>query len=233
MTSVPTEKPVKPDTTANAFLAAMLIAAAVTGVASLSAAGTGALQQLLRFAGVGRTTVLEQEQQRQAAVIAELERILNNVQVDLGSVDVQARLAQTDASGVNGRLARIDTDIGSLRDAIAKRSHDAEIPQNLRQSMLQSDKVVHGALSELASLRSTIDTNETAYKKEFATINQRLDRLERTLTGHDITSSVQRKPVRKQVQQPAPSSSGIGEYLGAPVLPGDAAPDAGRQALTW
>lgn len=226
MTSVPTESSTsakrdatKRDTTAVALLAAVLIAAGLTGVATLSAAGSGALQEVLRFAGVGRATVLEQEQQRQAATLAEIERILNNVQVDLGSVEARAKIAQADAADLGTRLTRIDGDIGSLRESLGKRP--IANAQGLRDAMHQSDKVVHGALMEVASLRSTFDANETTNRKEFAAINQRLDRLERTLTGHDITSSVQKRPARKlHARRPAPAIRANNEYMGAPVLRG-------------
>lgn len=204
MTSIPTTEPPaspKRDSTATAFLAAVLIAAAFTGVATLSAAGTGALQELLRFAGVGRTTVMEQEQRRQADALAGIERILGTVTADLGSVDARVKIAQADAAGVSGRLAQIDGDIGALRDTLAKRAKQADAPNGQA-----SDKVVHGALMELASLRSTLDTNETANRREFAAIGQRLDRLEQAFSGHDMTSSAKKKPVRVEAKQHAPTT---------------------------
>jgi chromosome segregation ATPase len=225
----------KRDTTANTLLAAVLLAAALTGVATLSAAGTGALQELLRLAGVGRTTVLEQEQRRQAHALAEIERILTNVTVNLGSIDQRAKTAQADAAGLGGRLAQIDGDIGALRDAMAKRAKQADALNGPA-----SDRVVHGALMELASLRSTIDTNETANRKEFAAIAQRLDRLEQAFSGHDMTSASKKKPARQEITHAIPTvrqeaTHGTttvrvnGQAMVVPALRGSAEPGMGRR----
>jgi hypothetical protein len=217
-TDLPTSA--KRDSTASALLAAVLMAAALTGVATLSSAGTGALQELLRFAGVGRTTALEQEQRRQADALAGIERLLANVTVDLGSVDQRVTAIQTDAAGVGGRLAQIDGDIGALRDTLAKRAKLAEGPY-----VQASDKVVHGALMELASLRSTIDTNETANRKEFDAIAQRLDRLEQAFSGHDITSAAKKKPARQDAKHSSTATTTVrvnGEAVIVPSLRGSA-----------
>lgn len=237
MISAPTKSfaSAKRDSAATALLAAVLIAAGLTGVATMSAAGSGALQELLRFAGVGRTTLLEQEQQRHTAAIAEIKRALANVAGDIGTVAVQARLAQTDAAGTIGLLAKLDGDVGALRETVARQSKPGETPPG---AMPQSDRLVHGALMELASLRSTVDANESSQRKDIAVINHRLERLERTLTGHEITGSLQAKPPRKQVRRQAPASRGDLAMNASPLrdaaqlgVPGRALEE--RQAGAW
>lgn len=212
----------KRDTTATAFLAAVLLAAALTGVATLSAAGTGALQELLRFAGYGRSTALELEQRRQAEAIAGIERILANVMADVGGIDARVKTVQAGASSVGGRLARIDSDIGALRDTVAKRLKQADAVHGQA-----SDKLVHGALMEVASLRSTLDTTESAHRRELAIIDQRLGRLEQALSGHDMTNSAQQKPAARQAKRPAPANA---EATRAPSLRGTAELGAARRA---
>jgi hypothetical protein len=166
------------DRTASVFLAAILIAAALTGVATLSAAGSGALQEVLRFAGYGRTTAIQSEQQRQADVLAKLERVVDTISTGLGAVALRADAAAGRQSDLGERLARLDGDIGALREALVRRPKPGDPPNVWREAMFESDRVLHGAMMDLASLRSSIDTNDAAQRKEFAAIHERLNRLE-------------------------------------------------------
>src|SRR5262249_61707613 len=63
----------KHDATALALLGAMFIVLAIVGGASLSAAGTGALQKIVSLIGFGNTSAVETEQRRQAAGLATLQ----------------------------------------------------------------------------------------------------------------------------------------------------------------
>src|SRR5262245_20895546 len=188
----------KHDTTALALLGAMLIVLAIVGGASLSAAGSGALQKIVSVAGFGNTTAIEAEQSRQAAVLATLEPMIQSVSADVGAVN--KRLNGANAATINDRFSAIDADIAALV---------AEI-KSLRQARLQDNyswlEPVGHLDSSVLALRSSLDEHQATYRKDMGVINKRLDKLEQTLS-RDLTASIphiapRRKIVRRKPVQP-------------------------------
>ena len=189
----------KHDTTALALLGAMFIVLAIVGGASLSAAGTGALQKVVSVIGFGNTTALEAEQNRQAAVLATLEPMLHSVSADVGAVN--KRLNGANAATINDRFSAIDSDIAALV---------AEI-KSLRQARAQGNSLswlepVGNLDSSVLALRSSLDEHQQTYRKDMGIINKRLDKLEQVLS-RDLTASIphvapRRKIVRRKPVQP-------------------------------
>src|SRR5215475_5617005 len=91
-------RPSKHDTTALALLGAMFIVLAIVGGASLSAAGTGALQKIVSLIGFGNTSAVETEQRRQAAVLATLESTIYAVSADVGTLNKRINAPTTEPS---------------------------------------------------------------------------------------------------------------------------------------
>jgi hypothetical protein len=189
----------KHDTTALALLGAMFIVLAIVGGASLSAAGTGALQKFVSVIGFGNTSAIEAEQQRQAAVLATLEPMIQSVSADVGTVN--KRLNGANAATINDRFSAIDADISALV---------AEI-KSLRQARAQGDSYswlepVSNMDSSVVALRSSLDEHQATYRKDMGVINKRLDKLEQVLS-RDLTASIphiapRRKIVRRKPLQP-------------------------------
>src|SRR5512144_935977 len=104
----------KTDTTALALLGAMLIALAAGGGASLSAGGSGALQDIVQAVGIGRTSAIEAEQHRQLAAIAELERTVQAVSGELANMTSRLKLSEHQDSAMSDRFSLVEADIGAL-----------------------------------------------------------------------------------------------------------------------
>jgi hypothetical protein len=196
----------KRDLTASALLAGVLVAVAVTGVAVLSASGTGTLQRALNLAGIGQSTAGEEEQQRQAAAIAGLDAMVMTMSSELGAVARQNHVSDSRQDHLLGRIAELDREIGSLRDQVA------------REGLFQQDTVLRGALTDLTALQATVEQNHAAQQKAIAgmqtaveqnqavqekalaALTRRLEQIETTLAQRDVTSSVSSKPARRRVK---------------------------------
>lgn len=201
---------------ASTMLAGVLIAVAVTGVATLSAAGSGALQHAIEFAGFGKSSAVETEQQRQAAAIAGLDAMVATMSNELGDLSRQNQVSGSHHDDLLARVAELDREIGSLREKIA------------REGLFQQDTVLRGALTDLTDLQTTVDQNknaiaglqasvqqsEAAQQQSLAEIARRLHQLESSVAGREVTSSVTKpakpraKVARKQRPAPAPELSG-------------------------
>jgi septal ring factor EnvC (AmiA/AmiB activator) len=218
MTSAPSANrpaPAKRDRTASAFLAAVLLAAALTGMSTFTVAGREALHGLLRFVGIER---MQQEQQRQALALAELERVTAVLSTELGGLGIRAAQAESKHTDLDQRLAQLDGQIGGLREAMAKRPKLGDTPgtQAWRETMYQSDRVLHGALMDLASLRSSFDTNEVAQRKEIAALNKRLERLESAIARPEVASAARRRAADRKAASQAGVAGHNLEFMAAP-----------------
>src|SRR5262245_3068636 len=192
----------KHDTTALALLGAMFIVLAIVGGASLSAAGTGALQKIVSLIGFGNASAVETEQRRQAAVLATLQSTIYAVSADVGTLNKRLiKSGDYDSATVNDRFAVVDADIAALV---------AEI-KSLRQARTTDWANPVGQLdASILALRSSFDEQQEAYRRDIGTINKRLDKLEQAM-ARDLTGSIhlatRKKPVRRrppQVRTPGP-----------------------------
>src|SRR5215831_14286574 len=100
--SPPGRRKPKSDFTALSLLIGMVLAVAVTGGASFSAAGSGALQQGLRALGFGRDTEIQAEQRKQAST--------RMMRAEANGTAASSRLARLD-----GSLAALGTNVDELR----------------------------------------------------------------------------------------------------------------------
>jgi hypothetical protein len=183
----------KHDTTALALLGAMFIVLAIVGGASLSAAGSGALQKVVSVVGFGNTTAIEAEQHRQAAVLATLEPIIQSVSADVSTVN--KRLNGANAATINDRFSAIDADISALV---------AEI-KSLRQTRDSYAwlEPISNVDSSVLALRSSLDEHQAVYRKDMGVINKRLDKLEQVLS-RDLTASIPHIAPRKRIVRRKP-----------------------------
>ena len=186
MTSLPQPKS-RRDTTGSALLIAMGLAVAVTAGAGLSATGMGALQDTLRLAGFGHDSALEQELQRQAHTVAELQHTVSNMRSDFTAVS--SWLDARNGTDVQERLSKLDGAVGSLKtEVLAMRSETGDDAAELSK-----------ARADLGILRSSFDGREDSERKVLASLTKRLNRLEVAVSTGDVTGSIRgmrRRPHR-------------------------------------
>jgi hypothetical protein len=186
MTSLPQPKS-RRDTTGFALLIAMGLALAITAGAGLSATGTGALQETFRLAGFGRDSAIEQEQQRQAHTVAELQHSISNMRSEFTALS--SWLEARNETDVQERLSKLDGDVGSLKtEVLSMRSETGDDAAELSKTR-----------ADVGTLRSSFDGREDSERKVLASLTKRLNRLEVAVSTGDITGSVRgmrRRPHR-------------------------------------
>src|SRR5262245_7138664 len=186
-----------------AILGAMFIALALVCGASLTAFGSGAVDEVMHALGYSRVSVLESEQRRQAAVLAALEPLVRDTASEVGSLNRRISATHHDETAVNDRLALVDADIAALvAETKSLRSAQQEAVQSLqtarselwrepvsqwREPVEHLDESISATRSDVLALRSTIDERDQGYRKDIGAIFRRLDRLEQT---RDVTSSI-------------------------------------------
>lgn len=195
--------PAKRDFTASALLAGVLVAVAVTGVATVSATGSGALQRALELAGIGQSTAVENEQQLQAAKIAGLDAMVMTMSSELGDVARHQQVSGSHHEDLIKVIGELDREVNTLRDQIA------------REGLFQQDTVLRGAVTELSALQTTVEQNkaetekaiaglsetQAAQEKTLAAVASRLNQIEDTLAQREVTSSISTpKPPRRRVK---------------------------------
>jgi len=186
-----------------ALLGAMFIVLAIVGGASLSAAGTGALQKVVSVIGIGNTSAIEAEQRRQAEVLATLEPMIHSVSTEVNVINKRlVKSGDHDNATLNDRFAAVDADIAALVAEI-KSLRQTRTTEAWANPVGQLDKSV-------LALRSSFDEHQQAYRKDMGTINKRLDRLEQFM-ARDLTGSIhltaRKKPVvrrRPHIKTPGP-----------------------------
>lgn len=204
------------DSAALAFLGAMLLVLALVMGVSMSAAASGGIQDLVRSvkAVFGADETLVTEQQRQASVIAVLERRVHDVTAEVGGLTSRAHLARYQDAAVSDRFATIETDIAALTAEIRElRTARNEVPADgQRERAAHLERGLAAAGNDILALRSSLD------------ITTRVDRIEQMVASREVTGSV--RPVRKKKRvrrHPAVVRSGeIAPFMpfGHPVLPG-------------
>jgi len=135
--------PPKQDPVAFAFLIAMGVAVAVVSGAALSGIASGAVQDVLRTAGVGQNDAIKAEQRRQAMALATIEGSLGLVR---GEVAVLAARADAAADALRHQAGKpdpgpSDIDVAALRSSIdehAERNRNALVAVNKRIDWLET-----------------------------------------------------------------------------------------------
>jgi chromosome segregation ATPase len=198
-----TSTPAKRDYTASTLLAGVLVAVAVTGVATVSATGSGVLQRAMEFAGFGQGTAAEHEQDRQAARIAGLDAMIVTMSNELGDVARQQQVSGSQHDDLIKVIGELDREVVTLRDQIA------------REGLFQQDTVLRGALTELSALQADVEQNKAETQKAIAGLSEtqaaqettlaavakRLSQVEDTLAQREVTSSISTpKPPRRRVK---------------------------------
>src|SRR5215208_6692642 len=108
----------KRDTTALALVGAMFVALAIVCGVSLSAIGSGPLNDVMNAMGFGRFSAIEAEQRRQAAVLASLEPVLQGMATEVSMLNRRTKAGDQDSVAFNDRFALVDSDIIALMGEI-------------------------------------------------------------------------------------------------------------------
>jgi chromosome segregation ATPase len=170
----------------------MVLAVAVTVGASLSAAGSGALQQALRSMGFGRDTEIQTVQRKQAAALAEMERIISRMDNEIGGLTTRITRAESNETVASEHLARLDGELTTVTTDIKElrlRNENAA-GEAWRKPVDHLNAAVTGARSDIINLRSSLDAYDQTRRGEVGALTKRLDRLEQTLAIRDATASI-------------------------------------------
>jgi TolA-binding protein len=180
------------DSTASALLIGMVLAAGVTAAASFSAASSGTLQQTLRTLGFGRDTEIQTEQRKQAAVLADFERIIARMDNEIGGLSSRVSRSESTESAVRDKLNRLDHGVtaltGDVQD-LRSRSESAG-GEGWRKPVEHLNTAVSGTRGDIITLRSSLDAYDQARRNDLGTLNRRIERLEKALAAPDATASV-------------------------------------------
>jgi len=170
----------------------MICAVAVTGGASLSAIGSGEMQQWLHAMGFGRDSEIQAAQRKQAASLSELERIVNRMDNEIGGLTTRIGRAETGDATVNERLSRLDSSVTAVTTDVRELRARVETAggEGWRKPVEHLNTAVTGTRSDIINLRSSLDAVESGRRSEFGALNKRIDRLEQALTAREATSSI-------------------------------------------
>ena len=110
----------KKDPLAFTFLIAMALAAAVVTGASLSGIATGAVQDLLRTAGVGQDSRNRAEQHRQALALEKIELLVSRARADIALLNARLEDAENLRQQVvsTGPSLESDFELAALRSSL-------------------------------------------------------------------------------------------------------------------
>jgi hypothetical protein len=201
----------KGDSTALALMVGMVLAVAITAVASFSAAGSGALQEGLKAVGFGRSAEIQGEQKKQAVALSELERIISRMDNEIGGLTTRLARQETDKTSVDERIARLDgglaavaTDMKDLRARGEVAGSDA-----WRKPVDHLNAAVTGARGDILQLRSSIDASEQMRRNDVGALAKRVQRLEQAIIARDATSSIP-----DTAAQPSRDEGGIKSLFG-------------------
>jgi len=182
----------KGDSTALALLIGMILAVAVTAGASLSAAGSGTLQQVLRAVGFGRETEIQAEQRKQATSLAELERIITRMDNEIGGLTTRVAHTETNETAANDRLAKLDGGLAAVTTDVKdlRLRSEAAGGEAWRKPVDHLNAAVTGARGDIISLRSSLDAYDQMRRGDIGALTKRLDRLEQAIIAREATSSI-------------------------------------------
>jgi hypothetical protein len=213
----------KGDLTALALMIGMVVAVAVTGGASLSAAGSGALQQTLRTLGFGRDGEMQAEQRRQAATLSQIERIIGRMDNEIGALTTRVVRTEASESAAADSLVRLDDKLTALSGEVSElhARSEAAAGEPWRKPVDHLNAAVAGTRGDIITLRSSLDAYEQLRRNDVGAIAKRLDRLEKSLAARDATASIPSAPA-----QP-PRTEGASGLMGLFGLRGSGSTDAG------
>jgi hypothetical protein len=194
------------DYTALALLGAMLLALAVTMGASLSAVGSGALQEALRSLGWGRNAEIIAEQNRQRAALAAFEQMIQSTNAEIGALNQRTSVSESRNAATIWHLSKVDGELLRLKSDVQD---------------------VKAAREDALELRSTIDEMEKTARKDVAAITKRLDKLEQAIDPRDTTSSVPRES--RRLQRSPEFLRALDEITAPPPVRGNAKAPASKQ----
>ena len=207
-----TPKP-KRDSTALALMVAMVLAVAVSGGASLTAVGSGAFQDTLRTLGFGRETEIQAEQRKQAAMVAEMERLISRMDNEIGTLTTRIARTESAETATSERVATLDGSLGAVGSEVKElRARSESANETWRKPVDHLNTAVTGARGDIVTLRSSLDAYEQARRSDVTTLTRRLDRLERAI-ARDVTSSIQNPPQRAP-EAPPPQSGSVMDLFG-------------------
>ena len=172
------------------FLIAMGFALAISSGALLATIATEGVEGLTNATGAGRAALARQQLQ-QGHTIAALEKAISGLTTDLDylgdRVETVAKRAGTERGD---RLARLDAEVAALEGELAAVQGRAADPATL-------DGYPVATRTDVLDLRASIDALAATRRRDLATINRRLDRLE-TMVRSDVTSSVPHPSIRRR-----------------------------------
>jgi hypothetical protein len=188
--------------TARALMLATALVLAVIGGAALSGAGTGAVQDVMRVAGFGRSadvgTQIEEQQRQQSAVIAELERLVFTVSGEVAALSARVDDATRPMAAMRDQFAKLDNDVGSLKgQMIALRFDNAKASAAGRGPSADLDAALKGARADIDAMRTSIDERDQLDFKVYAAIGKRLSRLENAVAPGEVTGSTRKRPAKR------------------------------------
>jgi hypothetical protein len=167
------------DTVAFVFLIAMIIVAAIMFGAGASGIASGAVQDMLRWAGFGANAEIHAELTRHRTDIADIRTSLDRTVSEAATLGARTQdLVRSDAAQ-SDRLARLEDEVAML-----KAKFRALLPADPLESLANGG-------SDLLTLRTTLDAQAERSRHEYIALNKRIDYLENLIvTPPDVTASV-------------------------------------------
>jgi hypothetical protein len=167
------------DTVAFAFLIAMILVAAVMFGAGASGIASGAVQDMLRWAGLGANAENRAELSRHRTDIADVRTLLDRTVGEAATLGARAQdLVRSDAAQ-SDRLAKLDDEVAML-----KAKFRALLPADPLESLANGG-------TDVLTLRTTLDAQAERSRHEYIALNKRIDYLENLIVpAPDVTGSV-------------------------------------------
>jgi hypothetical protein len=211
----------KSDFTALALMIGMVLAVAVTAGASLSAAGSGALQQAMRSLGFGRDSEIQAEQRRQAATLSQIERIIGRMDNEIGALTTRVIRTESSENATTDSVAQLDDAFTALSSEMKELRAAAGEPW--RKPVEHLNAAVAGTRGDIITLRSSLDAYDQMHRNDVGAITKRLDRLEKSLAARDATATIPSAPA----QPPRTEGASSGGFMGLFGLRGSGATEPG------
>src|SRR5262245_17709189 len=182
----------KSDSTALALMVGVILAVGVTAAASFSAVGSGALQHTLKALGVGRDSEIQAEQRKQAVTLAQIERMINRMDNEIGGLTTRVTHTESEGTAVNDRLGRIDGGLAAVASDMKDLRLRSETAggEGWRKPVDHLNAAVTGARSDIIALRSSIDAYDLQRRNDVGALAKRVQRLEQAIIARDATSSI-------------------------------------------
>jgi len=182
----------KSDSTALALMIGVVLTVAVTAGASLSAAGSGALQQGLKAIGFGRDTEIRAEQRKQAVALAEIERIITRMDNEIGGLTMRVTRTESGETAMNDRVAKLDGSLAAVTTEMKELRLRGETAggEGWRKPVDHLNAAVASARSDIIALRSSLDAHDQTRRGDLGALARRLQRLEQASLAREATNSI-------------------------------------------